>query len=196
MNPIPPFSGSVRRRVSKMKFKKQTDSDRYAVQTKILGAALATSGHSLDQLLAGMKEAGVPSLYLSGTRVDNDYCFGSVDLGFLFSVLPEDGPKAAVPGYHPHGVEVYVTFKGSLVLETLEEGRVTEHHVDAGAPCVIPRGRCHRVQFDTMRESSSAILKTNVGVPPGVVRCESCEFYEDRSACPLHQRWKTDNAPM
>ena len=88
-----------------------------------------------------MRSSGNTAVYLAGSRLDNDYCLGSADVGMLLSLLPEDGPKAAEPGYHPGSTEVYVTFQGSLVLEYLDADEVRESTVSAGDVHVLPPGR-------------------------------------------------------
>ncbi|NIP98352.1 MAG: hypothetical protein GWO24_35055, partial [Akkermansiaceae bacterium] len=96
------------------------NQDDYPAQSEIVTRALSTPDHSLDELIRLMRETGQPALYLAGSRLDHDYCFGSTDVGMLLSVLPEDSPKAAEPGYHPGSTEVYIPFQGSLVIEFLE----------------------------------------------------------------------------
>jgi mannose-6-phosphate isomerase-like protein (cupin superfamily) len=167
-------------------------ADSYMTQTDIVKRALATPGHSLDELLRLMRIKGQPSVYLSGSRLDNDYCFGSEDVGMLISVLPEDAQKAAVPGYHPGSAEVYVTFQGSLTMETLVEGHVKERSVSTNEIFVLPPGQCHRVRFNASQQAASLIAKTNLGHKPGVIRCDDCDYYRDKTACPLFQSWNAE----
>ena len=64
-----------------MKIKKWDKTDQYAAQSDIVRQVLATPTHSLDELLRLMRRSGQTAVYLSGTRIDNDYCFGSTDVG-------------------------------------------------------------------------------------------------------------------
>ena len=175
-----------------MAIKKRENEEAYATQSEILKQALATAAHSLDALLSLMRDSGNSAVYLAGTRLDNDYCFGSTELGMLLSILPEDGPKAAEPGYHPGSTEVYVTFQGSLVLEYLDAGEVRETTVGGSEVFAIQPGQCHRVRHDPNRQAASLIVKTNLEAKPGVVRCDDCAYYEDKSACALHRSWQAD----
>jgi len=165
--------------------------DNYAEQTEIIKNALATRYHSLDQLLQLMRQTGQPAVYLSGTRLDNDFCFGSADVGILLSVLPQD-VHAFTPGYHPGSCETYITFQGSLVMECLDDGRVREKTVDANDALVLPPGQCHRVRYEAQREAASVIIKTNLSAKPSVVRCDDCTYYPDKNACPLYQSWRSE----
>ena len=174
-----------------MNITKWDQAGKYAEQSEIVSQALAASDHSLDELLRLMREKALASVYLSGSRLDNDYCFGSTDIGLLFSVLPED-PHAVVPGYHPGSTEVYVTFQGSLVMECLEDGRVVEKTADADHILVLPPGQCHRVRRDERRKAASAIVKTNLNHKPSVMRCDNCSYYTDKIACPLYQSWSRE----
>lgn len=178
-----------------MKIKKWDKADQYAAQSDIISQALATPTHSLDGLLGLMRRSGQTAVYLSGTRIDNDYCFGSTDVGMLLSILPQDAQKAAEPGYHPGSTEVYVTFQGSLVVECLEDGRVRDQTTGANDVLVIPPGECHRVRYDARRQAASLIVKTSLSAKPSVVRCDACNYYPDKTACPLHQRWASDVRP-
>ncbi|MEX2304542.1 MAG: hypothetical protein WD733_26610 [Bryobacterales bacterium] len=174
-----------------MNIAKWDQSGKYAEQSEIVAQALAASDHSLDELLRLMREKGLASVYLSGSRLDNDYCFGSTDVGLLFSVLPED-QHAAVPGYHPGSTEVYVTFQGSLVMECLEDGRVVAKTADPDHVLILPPGQCHRVRRDGRRKAASAIVKTNLRHKPSVMRCDNCSYYTDKTACLLYQSWSTE----
>ncbi len=176
-------------------FRQWDKPEKYAAQSDIVRQALATPTHSLDELLRLMRHSGQTAVYLSGTRLDNDQCFGSDDVGLLLSVLPQDAEKAAEPGYHPGSTEVYVTFQGSLVMEFLEAGRVKEKTVGIGGDSeviILPPGQCHRVRFDTHREAASIIVKTRLSAKPSVVRCADCTYYRDASACPLSQSWSAE----
>ena len=175
-----------------MNITKWDKADRYAAQTGIMKQALATPEHSLNELLALMRRTGQAAVYLSGSRLDNDYCFGSEDVGMLLSVLPEDATKAVEPGYHPGSTEVYLTFQGNLVMECLENGRVQEKPVNENAVLVVPPGQCHRVPYAGQRKAASLIVKTNLRHQPGVVRCDTCTYYPDKTTCPLFQRWNVD----
>lgn len=161
----------------------------YEVQSEILKAALASGGRPLEVLLEGMRASGEACLYLSGTRLDNELCFGSRDLGLALSVLPENTPKAARPGYHPGSTEVYCALQGSLPIEVLQEGKVFSRVVEEHCVLVIPPGECHRVCCEAGRQSAALIVKTNPGGQPGVVRCSECGFYPDSKECALHRRW-------
>ncbi|HFE32295.1 MAG TPA: hypothetical protein ENJ17_03185 [Gammaproteobacteria bacterium] len=162
---------------------------RYQRQSEIIKAALAQPGHGLDRLLELMRTNGEGALYLCGTRLDSDYAFGSGDLGTAISVLPEDGPKAAIPGYHPASTEIYIVFQGGLVIESLVEGVLQTTPLEQYEVCVIPPGRCHRVRHDRHRKAASFIVKTNTRQKPGVVRCEECAYYPRLDECPLYRRW-------
>ena len=173
-----------------MEIKKWDRSDKYDGQSEIVKRALATPDHSVDELLRLMRKSGQGSVYLSGTRLDHDFCFGSTDLGILLSVLPEDA-HAFTPGYHPGSSEVYITFQGSLVVECLEDGRVRDK-VAGAEVLIIPAGQCHRVRHDIQREAASLIVKTNLSAKPSVVRCDDCTYYQDKTACPLFQSWSAE----
>ena len=166
--------------------------DSYDAQSQIVKQALATADHSLDVLLRLMRSGGQSSVYLSGTRLDNGFCFGSEDLGMLLSVLPEDAEKAAEPGYHPGGTEVYVTFQGSLLLECLVNGEVLVRAASKDEIVIIPHGQCHRVRFNAQQQAASLIAKTNLMHKPGVIRCNDCTYYQDKTSCPLFQRWNSE----
>lgn len=167
------------------------DDDRYAEQTEIIARALTAPDHSINELLRLMRQTGQPAVYLSGTRLDNDFCFGSGDIGILLSVLPQD-THAFIPGYHPGSAEIYVTFQGSLVMECLENGKVTERNVRRNQVLVVPPGQCHRVRGDRKSEAASLIVKTSLSANPSVVRCEDCTYYQDKTACPLYQSWSSE----
>jgi mannose-6-phosphate isomerase-like protein (cupin superfamily) len=187
-----PLPCRCRRWVECGHFREWDKPEKYAAQSDIVSQALATPTHSLNELLRLMRRSGQTAVYLSGTRLDNGHCFGSDDVGMLFSVLPEDSQKAAEPGYHPGSTEVYVTFQGSLIMECLEDGQVTARTVGANEVLVLPAGQCHRVRFDRQGEAASVIIKTNLRAKPGVVRCAHCTYYPDSSACPLFQRWRAE----
>ena len=179
-------------------FKKWDNEDAYRIQTQVLNEALDTEDHALDVLIRRMREEGpiASAIYLAGGRIDNDHCFGSKDLGMLVSVLPEDGAKAAKPGYHPGSTEVYVIFQGSLVLESIQQN---ELHADALGQYevrVIPPGQCHRVRHEPNREAASFIVKTNLHHKPGVVRCEDCSYYENKTDCSLWRSWKQETSML
>lgn len=176
-----------------MSITKWDKADKYAAQSDLVRQALATPEHSLNELLALMRRHGQAAVYLSGSRLDNDYCFGSEDVGMLLSVLPEDATKAAEPGYHPGSTEVYLTFQGNLVMECLENGHVQEKSVDDNAVLVVSPGQCHRVRHDGQRQAASLIVKTNLRHHPSVVRCDTCTYYPDRTTCPLFQRWTVES---
>lgn len=161
----------------------------YEQQSEIIKEALAQPGHSLDRLLELMRSGDENTLYLCGTRLDSDYAFGSGDLGTAISVLPEDGPKAAIPGYHPASTEIYIVFQGGLVIESLVESTLQTTPLDQYDVCVIPPGRCHRVQHNRYKMAASFIVKTNTQQKPGVVRCEECACYPQADECPLSRRW-------
>jgi len=166
--------------------------DKYDAQSDIVKQALATPDHSLDALLSLMRSTGQSSVYLSGSRLDNDSCFGSTDVGTLLSVLPEDAQKAAEPGYHPGSTEVYVTFQGRLVMEYLVDGQVKEKNVGGDDVLVLPPGQCHRVRLNAKQQAASLILKTHLMHKPGVIRCDDCTYYRDKTACPLFQSWDAE----
>lgn len=168
----------------------------YALQSRLVAAALAEDDPSLDSLLAKMREAGpdAASLYLCGGRLDHDHAFGSRELGFLLSALPEDGAKCAVPGYHPASTEIQVVFQGSLVLEELIDGAVTDRPLARSEVHVIPPGRCHRVRRDRDRRAAAFVVKTNLVATPGVVRCADCDQVADPVHCPLRGNWEGETA--
>ena len=178
-----------------MQITKWDQADRYAAQTNLVKQALATPDHSLDELLRLMRGTGQTAVYLSGTRLDHDYCFGSGDVGVLFSVLPEDADKVAEPGYHPGSTEVYITFQGSVLMECLEQGQVTEKRIAQHGVLVLPAGQCHRVRPRAQGRAASVIVKTNLGFKPGVVRCDDCAYYPAKTACPLFQLWRAEGTP-
>jgi len=167
---------------------------RYDRQTDILKRALATSNHSLDTLLHLMRSTGEAAVYLCGTRLDNAFGFGSNDLGLAISAQPQDGDKAAEPGYHPGSTEVYTIFQGSLVMELLDDGNL--HAVNCGQfdVLVIPPGQCHRVRFEPEREAASFIVKTNPHHKPGVIRCNDCTYFSNPTDCSVHRSWNREKA--
>jgi hypothetical protein len=164
----------------------------YEVQTEILDEALRAQ--SLDRLLGLMRDREEAAIYLFGTRLDNDHGLGSEELGALLSVMPEDGTKAGIPGYHPGSTEVYVTFQGEVVLEVLEQGLVVTKTSNASHVVVLSPGQCHRVRNDPGRPAASLIVKTNLRHRPDVVRCDSCGYFRDPQDCPLHRSWRSDAA--
>ena len=169
--------------------------DDYAAQSDIVKHALATGQHSLNELLRRMRNSGQTSLYLAGSRLDNDYCFGSEDIGVLLSVLPEDARKAAEPGYHPGSTEVYVPFQGNLLMEFLEGAEVVDKAVGEHGVLVVPSAQCHRVRRDESRQAASLIIKTNLRHKPAVIRCGQCVYFPDKSACPLFRNWNAEAKP-
>jgi mannose-6-phosphate isomerase-like protein (cupin superfamily) len=168
--------------------------DRYAVQTRLIREVLAAPARALDELLALMRTSGESCVYLAGTRLDNDFGLGSRDLGLALSVLPEDGPKAAVPAYHPGSTEVYVVIEGALVLEYLEDGQVRSRRCRQHEVAVIPPGRCHRVRRQPGERAASLIVKTALDQAPAVVRCAACTYYPENTDCPLHTAWMAEGA--
>lgn len=166
---------------------------RYERQSAIVRNVLATPTHALEQLLEGMRSAGESCLYLSGSRLDNDFAFGSHDLGLALTVLPEDGAKAAVPGYHPGGTEIYVVIQGSVVLEVLTDGALEVRACEQHGIAALPPGQCHRVRRSAIR-AASLVVKTDLGHEPAVVRCAHCSYYPDSGQCPLHQSWAQEDA--
>jgi len=165
----------------------------YASQTAIIRQALDRPDHALNAVLDLMREREKGTIYLSGTRLDNDVCFGSGDIGILLMVMTEALPKASTPGYHPHSTELYVVFHGRLVMECLEDGDVRTYIAAGDEILKIPPGRCHRARAEPPTVSSSLIIKTNLGDKPGVVRCDSCAYFSDVGNCPLHQRWNAES---
>jgi len=166
--------------------------DRYQLQSRLIRETLASPTRGLDLLLAGMRTSGESCVYLCGSRIDNDFGFGSADLGLALSVLPEDGSKAAVPGYHPGGTEVYVVIEGELVLEWLEDGVVRSRPCRQHEVTLIPAGHCHRVRHSPDARAASLIVKTGLDRAPAVVRCTECPRYRAPADCPLHAAWATE----
>jgi hypothetical protein len=165
----------------------------YEVQTEILDEA--QRAQRLDHLLELMRERREAAVYFCGTRLDHAHGLGSEDLGALLSVMPEDGTKAGIPGYHPGSTEVYVTFQGAVTLEVLEQGSVVTKISDSSSVVVLPPGQCHRVRAEPGREAASLIVKTNLHHQPDVVRCASCGYFGDARDCPLHRSWQAEASP-
>ena len=174
-----------------MNIAKWDNAEKYARQSDIVKQAFETPNHSINELIRLMRQTGEAAVYLSGTRVDNDFCFGSRDVGILFSVLPEDA-HAFTPGYHPGSTEAYIAFQGSLVMECLEDGNVRDKSVGANEVLVLPPGQCHRVRRAEQGEAASLIVKTNLSTKPSVIRCDDCTYYPDKTTCPLYQRWSSE----
>jgi mannose-6-phosphate isomerase-like protein (cupin superfamily) len=172
---------------------KWTEEERYEKQSELIRKALVSEGHALDTLLEGMRESGESAVYLCGSRLDHDFCFGSEDVGVLLSVLPEDSAKAAVPGCHPGSTEAYVTFQGHLTIEYLDHGRLETRDVEQYETVVLPPGQCHRIQPNLGRRAASIVVKTNLSHEPGVVRCAECGYFSDPADCSLHRSWKADD---
>jgi hypothetical protein len=188
-------SGSTHDRkgsLADQKFERLPDGE-YASQTGIIRQALDRPDHALNAVLDLMRERQRGTIYLSGTRLDNDFCFGSTDIGILLSVMPEGSRKSSTPGYHPHSTEFYVVFQGQLIIECLENGDVQSYTVAGDEILTIHRGKCHRARAEPPTFSSSLIIKTNLGDKPGVIRCDSCTYFSDVGACPLRQRWKAES---
>jgi mannose-6-phosphate isomerase-like protein (cupin superfamily) len=146
----------------------------------------------LNAVLDLMRKTEQGTVYLSGTRLDNDFCFGSREIGILLTVMPEASRKASIPGYHPHSTETYVVFQGRLVMECLEDGNVQSYTGAGDEILIIPRGRCHRARTQVSTSSATLVVKTNLSDKPTVVRCDSCTYFSDVGNCPLHQRWKAE----
>jgi hypothetical protein len=171
-------------------FAKWNDEARYRIQTDLIRAALSTDGHELDALLAGMEASeSEGAIYLCGGRLDNEYCFGSDDLGLLISKLPKGAVKAGVPGYHPGSTETWVVFKGGLTLGSLDQGVLESRDCAQSEVVAIPPGQCHRVLDAPGREVAALIVKTNLRYRPGVVRCQGCAYYRAPAECPLRASW-------
>jgi len=178
------------------KLDKKTEDGKfyYDIQTEIVQEALNSQGHCLDELVRLMrKRCDLASvIYFCGTRLDSDFCFGSSDLAFAISALPQDARKAAKPGYHPKSTEVYIIFQGSLIIELLDQGTIREEALNQYGVLLIAPGQCHRVRIEPKREAASFIVKTNPHHEPEVVRCESCTYYVDVEICPLRRSWAQD----
>ena len=164
----------------------------YDMQSGLLKDVLNSEGHRLNELLRLMREKNEPVIYLCGTRLDNDFGFGSDDLGLAISVLPQDGDKAAEPGYHPGSTEIYVTFQGSLVIEHLEHNIIKSEPLGQFGIRVILPGQCHRVRNEPQREAASLIIKTNPHHKPGVIRCKDCSYYKNPEDCLFCRSWKRE----
>ena len=173
--------------------KKRPDGRKhYDVQSEIVRKALEEN--SLDKLMELMRKDGEESsIYLSGTRIDNGSCFGSDDLGIVISVLPQDGKKASVPGYHPGSTEIYILIQGDFVFEFLSNGTVKKENLYQYYVRIIPPGECHRVRLNKNCTASSLIIKTNLKHKPGVVRCDECGYYRNAEFCPLNRSWKEES---
>jgi mannose-6-phosphate isomerase-like protein (cupin superfamily) len=165
------------------------NEDRYERQSDIVREAIAKGAGSLGALLRGMRESGESAVYFCGSRRDHDLCFESDEVGWLVTALPEDGPKAATPGYHPGSTETYIPFQGRLTMEILDDGEVRSREIRRNEVLVLPPGQCHRVRLDPEQEAASLVVKTNLAHQPGVVRCDDCAYFPDASDCSLHQRW-------
>lgn len=171
-------------------FAKWNDEARYRAQTDLIRAALSTDGHELDALLAGMEASkNEGTIYLCGRRLDNEYCFGSDDLGLLISKLPKGGAKAGVPGYHPRSTETWVILQGALTLGSLDEGVLRRRSYRRSDVAVIPPGRCHRVLDAYGQEAAALIVKTNLRHEPEVVRCRECTHFGLPAECPVRAGW-------
>jgi hypothetical protein len=171
-------------------FTRWDDEARYQIQTDLIRAALGTEGHELDALLAGMEASeNEGAVYLCGTRVDNEYCFGSEDLGLLISKYPKGGAKAGVPGYHPGSTETWVILQGRLTLGWLDEGGLRSRTCSRSDVVVLPPGVCHRALDASSRVAAALIVKTNLRHKPGVARCQACTYYPAPAECPLRESW-------
>jgi len=174
---------------------KKTDKEKaeaqahYDKQSGIIKEALSTPNHSLNELIKLMRERGETAVYLCGTRLDSDYCFGSNELGTAISALPQDGEKAAEPGFHPGSTEVYVIFQGSLIMESLKSGHLCTQNCGQFDVVVIPPGQCHGVRNEQEREAASFIVKTNPHHKPSILRCNKCSYYSDPNKCPVYMSW-------
>ena len=172
---------------------KWSNHERYQRQSELVRSALASEQHSLEVLLKSMREQDEAALYLCGSRLDNEFCFGSRDVGMLLSVLPEDARKAAEPGYHPGSTEVYITFQGELDIEYLDDGVLQTRHVGAPDVAILPPGQCHRIRSEPDRQAASLVVKTNLAHQPGVVRCSDCDKFSNPADCPLHLSWQGED---
>jgi hypothetical protein len=178
-------------------FRRRDDKDElgqlyYDKQSDIVSAALKHPGQPLNELLRLMRHNGMGSLYLAGRRLDSQFSFGSDEVGLAVSALPEDGLKAAVPGYHPGSTEVYVVFQGSLVLELLSGSSVKDVLCTQYTAQVIPPGVCHRVRLQPDTTASSLIVKTHLKFEPVVQRCTDCGYFDEPAKCPLHLAWSKE----
>jgi hypothetical protein len=167
---------------------------RFEVQGAVLREVLAAPTPTLADLFGLMRARGEPCVYLCGTRRDHAYALGSDDLGVALSVLPEDGAKAAEPGYHPGGTEVYVVIEGTVVLEVLADGVLERRECPPHGVLAIPPGRCHRVPRSD-RRAASLVVKTGIRHEPAVVRCAQCTYYADPRDCTLHRSWADEADP-
>lgn len=171
---------------AKKKFEKKVSD----MQTHIISQTLNEKDQSLDEMLRLMREKKEPVIYLCGTRLDHNYCLGSDDISFTISVLPQDGCKAATPGYHPGSTEMYVAFQGSLIIESLKSGSITSEVSGQFNFVVLPPGQCHRVRYEPQREAASLIIKTNPHHEPKVIRCQECTYYKHPDEdCFLCKSW-------
>ena len=167
------------------------EKEEYNRRTSIISETLS-GDHALDTLLSLMREKRESALYTCGKWKAHDYCLVSSDLAVAISVLPEDGPKAAKPGYHPGSTEVYIIFKGSLILESLEDGFLKDECLGQFDVKVILPGKCHRVRNELGREAASFIVKTNPKHEPDVARCNECTYYKSRVECPVYRSWEVE----
>jgi len=158
-------------------------------QSRVLKEALGTANHSLDGLIALMREQGETEVHLCGPRLEGGLCLESNELGAAISVLPQDGEKASEPGFHPASTEVYIIFQGSLVVEFLKSGHLCTQNCRQFDVVVIPSGRCHRVRIEPEKEAAFLIVRTNLQYEPGVLRCDKCFYYGNPRRCPVHESW-------
>jgi hypothetical protein len=167
-----------------------------ATQSALVKSAFADPDHSLERLLHLMEAHGQGALYLSGSRLDHDFCLGSDELGALLFVLPADGDKAGVPGYHPGSTEIYTTFRGQLTMACLDvDRRLVESRVSTQNEIVVlPAGQCHRVRHAATTHAASFIVKTGLAHRPGVVRCDSCAYFADPADCALHSEGRAETS--
>jgi hypothetical protein len=152
---------------------KKVDNEKYLTESEIIKRALATKGHKFDSLIENMKKEKIGCLYLSGTRTDNDFCFGSDKLGFAISILPEDWEKSSVQGIHPESNEINLVIGGKVTFGQILNGQTIEKTLEAGQHIEHRKGTCHWVKsFEG--DSIIIILKTYLNKEPKVIRCAMC----------------------
>jgi hypothetical protein len=160
-----------------------------------------------DDSLASLLEAlnsnpEFSSMWFCGSRIDHANCLGSEEFGWGISALPGDYKKAGMPKYHPHQVEIIISIRGRICVETYAPGNgLKENVLEPGARShiEITNCMCHRIKNIEERPHESAFfyVKTNVGREPQDIGvkgisgepCRGCAHHMRPAECLMFQSY-------
>ena len=154
-------------------------------------------------------------VYLSGTRIDNKFCFASESIGVLHSALYTDLPKAIVPAFHADHDEIIAVTHGQVAIEystsLAESSGIEQIVLNPGDYFIVRRNWPHRISATLLR---SAINPASPEIEPDLAERLSAGFFafkigrlsgksdhenmlnweKSGSSHPLLQKYQEDNA--